>query len=86
MKTAIGRFRTNENVLKGADAVLKPLGISRSTAIDLFLRQVVLQRGLPFEVKIPNKATREAIEELESGGGEHFASVEELFASWEDKG
>jgi len=82
MKTAIGRFRTNEGVLKSADAILKPLGISRSAAIDLFLRQVVLNRGLPFEVKIPNDATLEAIEELESGTAESFASTEELFNSW----
>jgi DNA-damage-inducible protein J len=31
----------------------------------MFLRQVVLQRGLPFDVRVPNAETRKAIAELE---------------------
>lgn len=34
------------------------------------LHQVVLQDGIPFDVKVPNKETRRAIDELERGGGE----------------
>ena len=45
----------------------------------LFLYQVVQQRGLPFEVKIPNAETIAAIEELETGKGIRVNSVEELF-------
>ena len=33
---------------------------------------------LPFEVRVPNTVTREAIAELEAGGSKRFASVDEL--------
>ena len=36
-----------------AEAVLEQLGIPMSNAIGLFLRQVVLQRGIPFDIKLP---------------------------------
>ena len=35
--------------------MLDQLGIPMSNAIGMFLRQVVLQRGLPFEVKLPQE-------------------------------
>jgi hypothetical protein len=35
----------------------------------MFLRQVVLRDGLPFEVRVPNKESQRAMEELEAGGG-----------------
>ena len=36
-----------------AENVLGELGIPMSNAISLFLRQIVLQRGIPFEIKLP---------------------------------
>ena len=36
-------------------ASLDRLGISMSNAVGMFLRQVVLQRGIPFEVKLPQE-------------------------------
>ncbi|MGB1924119.1 MAG: type II toxin-antitoxin system RelB/DinJ family antitoxin, partial [Candidatus Puniceispirillaceae bacterium] len=62
-----------------AEAILKKIGLSSSEAMRLFLYQVVQQRGLPFEVKIPNAETIAAIEELETGKGIRVNSVEELF-------
>lgn len=62
-----------------AEAILKKIGLSSSEAMRLFLYQVVQQRGLPFELKIPNAETIAAIEELETGMGIKVNSVEELF-------
>ncbi|MCI6584283.1 MAG: type II toxin-antitoxin system RelB/DinJ family antitoxin [Mobiluncus sp.] len=39
-----------------AETVLGELGIPMSNAIGMFLKQVVLQRGIPFEVKLPSPA------------------------------
>ena len=36
-----------------AERVLDQLGIPMSNAVGMFLRQIVLQRGIPFEVKLP---------------------------------
>jgi DNA-damage-inducible protein J len=42
------------------------------------MRQLTLQRGLPFDVRIPNAATRKAIAELEAGKGKRFNTVEKM--------
>ena len=42
-------------------AVFSQLGLSATEAIRLFYKQVTLQHGLPFAVKIPNAKTREAL-------------------------
>ena len=41
--------------LKGsAEDILKSLGISPSSAVQMFYRQIILQRGLPFDVRLPS--------------------------------
>lgn len=45
--------RVEPEVKEQAELVLEKLGIPMSNAIGLFLRQVVLQRGIPFELKLP---------------------------------
>lgn len=46
--------RVEPEVKDQAEQVLEQLGIPMSNAIGLFLRQVVLQRGIPFDVKLPH--------------------------------
>lgn len=47
--------RVEPEVKEQAEMVLDQLGIPMSNAIGLFLRQVVLQRGIPFEMKLPDR-------------------------------
>lgn len=44
-------LRLDDNVKSDADAILGRLGLSLSTAINIFLRQVIAKRGLPFVVQ-----------------------------------
>ena len=46
--------RVEPEVKDQAEVVLEQLGIPMSNAIGLFLRQIVLQRGIPFEMKLPS--------------------------------
>lgn len=46
--------RIEPEIKEQAEQVLEQLGIPMSNAIGIFLRQVVLQRGLPFDVKLPS--------------------------------
>ncbi len=46
--------RVEPNIKEQAEVVLEKLGIPMLNAVSIFLRQVVMQNGLPFEVKIPN--------------------------------
>lgn len=52
-KTAQLNVRLEQNLKDAAEAVFKQLGITSSEAINMFLSQVVLRKGLPFDVSIP---------------------------------
>jgi len=54
-KTANVFTRVEPEVKSQAEMVLKELGIPMSNAIEQFLCQIVLQRGIPFEMKLPEK-------------------------------
>lgn len=45
--------RVEPEVKEQAEKVLNQLGIPMSNAVGMFLRQVVIQRGIPFEMKLP---------------------------------
>ena len=48
--------RVEHEIKEQAEQVLDRLGISMSNAVGIFLRQVVLQRGMPFEMKLLQEA------------------------------
>ena len=66
-KTAMVRARLEPVLKKDAEQVLAEVGLSPAEAIRLFYRQISLQKGLPFEVRVPNAATRAAVNEARSG-------------------
>lgn len=47
--------RIDPEIKKQAEQVLEQLGIPMSNAIGLFLRQIVMQRGIPFDMKLPQR-------------------------------
>ena len=72
------RARIYSDTKRKASKALKSMGLSVSDAIRLMLVRVAQEKRLPFEIKVPNAATRMAIEELEQGGGKRFSSVSAL--------
>ena len=52
-KTATLNLRINPTVKQRAEDVLKQLGIPMSTAINMYLNQIALTGGIPFEVALP---------------------------------
>ena len=52
-KTANLYARIEPDVKEQAESILAALGIPASSAINMFYKQIILQRGLPFEVKMP---------------------------------
>ena len=65
-KTGYITARIEPKLKARAARVLANGGVSTTDAITMFLRQVVLRNGIPFEVRVPNAETRRAIEELEN--------------------
>lgn len=53
-KTATLNLRVNPQVKKDAEGVLDQLGIPMSTAITMYLKQIVLTGGIPFAAKLPS--------------------------------
>ena len=80
MKTATISARIDPKLKKNADKVFKELGLTSSQAITLFYKQVELQQGLPFIVKIPNDATHQALEDAQKRKDlKGFNTTEDLF-------
>lgn len=78
-KTASARALIDPQIKKEAEAILKELGLSVSKSFELYYRQIIVQRGLPFELQIPNEKTMKAIENSRQRKGKTFSSTEELF-------
>lgn len=62
-KSAFVNVRVDPETKEQAEHVFSELGLSTSEAVTLFLRQVILRRGLPFDVRLPNEETLAALRE-----------------------
>lgn len=78
-KTATARALMDPVIKNEAETILKELGLSVSASFELFYRQVIAHRGLPFDVNIPNEETIRAIQRSRAGEGERFDSTDALF-------
>jgi DNA-damage-inducible protein J len=66
-KTAQVRARIDPVVKEQAEGILEELGLNPSAAISTFYSQIVLRRGLPFLLEVPNEETVAAIEDVRRG-------------------
>ena len=79
-KTTTVRARLEPELKKETELIFEELGINTTEAIRIFFKQVKLQRGLPFEMKIPNEITEEAILDAKTRKNvSSFESADELF-------
>ena len=78
----VEKSRTNvyldTNLKEQAKEIYKHYGLSLGEAFNMFLAQSVFNRGLPFEVKIPNDMTLEAMKDVETGENYEEVSLEDL--------
>jgi len=80
--TAFVRARVNEELRDEAAAVLAEMGLTVSDVIRITLTKVAKERALPFDLKVPNATTREAMDEARAtvkSRRKSFESAEELF-------
>jgi len=84
-KSAVIQARVDEQTKAKAVKILKQLDMTLSQAVSLFLKQITLQKGIPFEVKIPNKQTAQAMTKARNGQDLHeVASVDAIFEGLDD--
>lgn len=56
--------RIDSGLKENVSQILRKLDISESDAIRMYYRQIAINKGIPFELKVPNKETIEALNEI----------------------
>ena len=74
------RARIDSDTKERATKALDAMGLSISDAIRMLMLRIADEHCLPFDVKVPNATTKQAIAELEAGEGKKFAGVDDLMA------
>lgn len=64
-KTSSVFVRIDPRTKEKAEKILNELGISASTAINMFYKQIIIQNGMPFDVKCSNKISNIRQEDLD---------------------
>ena len=78
------QVRTKEKTKKAAQRILEHLGLDLSTAINIYLVQIIEKKGIPFELVTENGLTpaeeREILKEMEwaLNHGKRYASAKEM--------
>lgn len=57
-------IKLDKNIKEDAKKIFAKLGISMGDAVNMFLAQVSMNKGLPFEVKIPNSETKKVFDDI----------------------
>jgi len=85
-KTAIVNARIEPKLKNEAETIFHQLGLTTAQALALFFAYVRNYRGLPFELRVPNAATKRAIENARAGVGvKKFHSLEEMMEELESR-
>lgn len=75
-------IRIEEKTKREANKTLKALGLDMSTAVKMFLNQVVLEQGIPFKISRNPKEIREEWDkevEMALKYGKRYDDVDEMF-------
>lgn len=80
MKTTTLNIRLDPAVKTGVRGILEEIGLTTSEAVTLFFKKVISEKGIPFAVKIPNRKTRQVIEDSRKGVNvNEYDNVDDLF-------
>ena len=85
-QTSMIHIRVDDKIKAQATETLSAMGLTVSDAVRLLLHRVVAEQAFPFELKVPNAETREALVEAEEIIRTHnarFITTDELFANLE---
>jgi len=80
--TSMVHVRVDENIKLEATETLALMGLSVSDAVRVFLTRVVVEKQLPFTLKVPNPETHAAMIEADAIASRHkarFATADDLF-------
>ncbi|WP_270782093.1 type II toxin-antitoxin system RelB/DinJ family antitoxin [Ligilactobacillus ruminis] len=84
MSTTNLNIRTDKDVKEKAEKIFNELGLNMTSAVNIFLRTAIRERGIPFELKldVPNEKTIAAIEEgrkmVSDPSSPRYSNIDEL--------
>ncbi len=83
-KSSTITIRVDPDLKRKTEKTLDDLGLTTTQAVTIFLKQVVLQKGLPFPVSMPNAETRRAMDDIANRRNvKTFENTDALFADLE---
>ena len=80
MASGVVHIRVDEKIKAKASKALASMGLTVSDAVRLLLTRVATEKAMPFEVRMPNRETRAAIEAGERGEVRRAFTIDELMA------
>ncbi len=85
MKTEIIQARVAPNIKYASAKILEAIGLSLSEAINIYLKRVIAEKAIPFELRIPNAETIKAMEDVRNRKNlVSYNSVEEFMAEFKN--
>lgn len=72
------RARINKEIKERASKALNDMGLTVSDAIRLLMLRIADESRLPFDIKVPNRETQQAMDELEAGNSTSFDTIDAL--------
>jgi len=70
-------IRIDQDNYTRAKEILRHLGLSYSQAVNIFNNMIVSTKGIPFEIRIPNNITLQAMEEAKALDGD-FVTLDDF--------
>jgi len=78
MKSAVVNARMETELKSEVEAIFRKLGMNTTQAITMFFEQVRLHRAVPFQIKLPNEETVEAMNDALAGKNMETISMDDL--------
>jgi DNA-damage-inducible protein J len=78
--TAVVKAHIDEQTVKDAEAVLRPMGFTTSDVVRLLIERIAKDKALPFEPFQPNAETMEAMKAARRGEVVQVGDIDGLFA------
>ena len=72
------RARIDESLKFNAETILKEIGLTTSQAINIFLKKVVSEHGIPFELKVPSDRLKTAMNEAKNAQGIYHDNIDDM--------
>jgi DNA-damage-inducible protein J len=78
MKTAIINARVKPDLKKEVEQILSQLGITTTQAITMYFEQIKINNGIPFQLKIPNTETVQAMKDARANKNLEEVTLDQL--------